>query len=369
MPSPRIFDATEHRDEWRAVVAVLPPAVRDIYFDPDYVALHLTSAARALLYVYEDAGLIWAYPFLLTPISGFERARGWSDLQAPYGYGGPVANTDDPVFLDRAHASFREWCREHRVLAEFVRFHPLVGTDRWADASVERVLDRQTFSLDLSRLTDGSCPFKKPARNVLQRARRLGVVVLTGSSDADFARFLAAYFRSMDRLNAAPDLYFSTSYFEGLQRMLSGGRGRLLIAESEGTWLAAAAFLKGEAYLHYHLCATIAAALVPGAVNLLIETAAREAAQQGLSLLHLGGGRSTESDDSLARFKKSMSTTSHNYVVGRRVFDQATYLALYDEWSRQYPHLAGRFGGRVLFYRHTDQSVAASPPSLTEVHH
>src|SRR5262245_31767944 len=56
---------------------------------------------------------------------------GITDIQSPYGYGGPLSNCDDAPFLGMADDRFQLWARENSVVAEFLRFHPLISQRKW----------------------------------------------------------------------------------------------------------------------------------------------------------------------------------------------------------------------------------------------
>ena len=55
------------------------------------------------------------YPFLVRPLEG-----GRCDITSAYGYGGPYGRGE-------WRQAFAAACREHGVVSEFVRFHPLLG--------------------------------------------------------------------------------------------------------------------------------------------------------------------------------------------------------------------------------------------------
>ena len=69
-------------------------------------------------------------------------------MQSAYGYGGPVASTTDPAFLQSASAVWKDWCQEKKVLVEFIRFHPLL--ENWRFFSGDIFDDRMTVWIDLA---------------------------------------------------------------------------------------------------------------------------------------------------------------------------------------------------------------------------
>ena len=100
-----VLDAVADAGRWRRILGGFPEPLRDVYFWPEYVALHRwETGSRALLYTYRRGDACWSYALLLQPIAPIGRGPGgdaqqWWDIETPYGYGGPLATTDDPDFL------------------------------------------------------------------------------------------------------------------------------------------------------------------------------------------------------------------------------------------------------------------------------
>ena len=278
----------------------------------------------------------------------------WFDIEAAYGYGGPLANTDAADFLGEAQRAFDQWCADQGVVAEFLRLHPLLENQRWLSPKVELVYDRETVAMGLAG-TDGTeanpLPANAAARNMLQRARKLGVRVTEYSARQVFERFARLYLTTMDRLNADEFYYFDDDYFSRLRKLVEES-GFLLVAEQDDEWLAAAVFLQGSTWLHYHLSAADYTKRVPGAVNLLLFTAAQIGSQQGLKGLHLGGGTTRSPEDSLLRFKGSMADRRHSFYIGKRVHNPEAYNWLRTTWGQQYPTLKSKYRDRLLVYRY-----------------
>ena len=161
----RVLDATKQFDEWCETIMQLPIALRDRYFYPNWVALHkFDSNTRALMFTCEHQGKIWTYPFLLesiTHVGETKLEQTWCDIQTAYGYGGPLSNTSNTDFLNDSYSLFNEWCQSQQVVAEFVRFHPLIQNMQWVDSATKITLDRETTSLDFSCLSQTDLPFDK----------------------------------------------------------------------------------------------------------------------------------------------------------------------------------------------------------------
>jgi hypothetical protein len=352
-----ILDAATDAENWRGLLERLAPTLRDIYFEPEYAALHrFREGTRALLFAYERAGQHWLYPLLLQPIEhvgGRALEETWFDIETPYGYGGPLASTQDAEFLASAHGAFTAWCLEMKVVAEFARLHPLLRNERWVDPHMEVVYDRETVSLNLQgfdALGIDRLPFDKMTRYMLRRAEKLGLSVEAYPAEESFDEFVRLYRRTMERLHADDYYYFNEDYFAGLRGLIADS-GWLLAAKQDGEGVAAALFLKGQRWLHYHLSASDPSRRLPGATNALIYNAARMGSLDGFEALHLGGGISQATDDSLLKFKRKMGTNAHAFYIGKRIHQPRVYAELREMWGRANPSLIQRYGRRLLCYR------------------
>jgi hypothetical protein len=351
----QILDAIDDMQAWRVALSALPASLQDVYFQPEYAALTVRSPEqRAVLFVYQQGEHVWAYPFVIREIvhvAGDRLEESWCDIETPYGYGGPLSNTDDASFLASAHQSFTDWCRKYRVVAEFVRLHPLLNNQRWLCPQAELIFDRETVSVDLARVKDDMPPFSKGACYMLRRAERAGMSVTLQSPTAGIEYFAELYGQTMKRVAADREYFFAYDYFVRLAGLASMS-GWLLAVEGGGGWLASAMFLRGSNFLHYHLSAAIHEIAPPGATNLLISSAARLGHQAGLTRMHLGGGRTSAPDDSLLKFKRSMATDRHAFLVGKRVHQPDAYANLKERWSKACPELLEKYGSRLLCYRY-----------------
>jgi hypothetical protein len=216
-------------------------------------------------------------------------------------------------------------------------------------------MDRETVSLDLSR-SHWEDVVTKRGRNMVDRARRAGQTVQLVPPNEGMGAFAAMYLNAMARMGADDHYLFTEDYFEALSHLVEKS-GWLLSASEDGRWAAAAVFLRGPAFLHYHLAARDPGARSTGASNLIIATASELGAQLGLERLHLGGGLTRRREDPLLRFKVSMASDSHQYFTGRRIHDSDSYDELRDAWLRRYPHLAERYGDRILCYRYRQEAT------------
>jgi lipid II:glycine glycyltransferase (peptidoglycan interpeptide bridge formation enzyme) len=276
------------------------------------------------------------------------------DIETVYGYTGPLSTTNTPDFLAAAWDQFCKYCRENHVVTEFIRFHPIIGNHALLDvldtSSVLGIRDYVWVDLNLSAGELWDQAYSSTNRNMIRKARKLGVQVEYGSTASDFRRFVQLYIANMRRVHAEPYYLFSEAYFAHLKHLVDRS-GVLLLACLGDDVVGASILLLGESYAHYHLSASDDRGRRAACTNLLIHHGIGWACDAGAKKMHLGGGMSGGQDDSLFRFKASFSPLRARFHIGKRVHQQETYRWLTSEWERQYPERAPEYCHILQRYR------------------
>lgn len=321
----------------------MDPPTRPATLHPGYVAADASRNPKLepAYLLYESQGQRWLHSLHLTHIPGTQLRDGSS----PYGYGGPLCTTDDADFLAQAWRAYSQWMVQQRVVVEYVRFHPVLGNERWygGTASDNRVVVWMGLQAD-----DIAKTYPPRLRQTLRKAQRAGLVYREGPL-APHAREFGAYYRAaMADIHADPFFLFGDSYFEllaatGLATLgLCQGDG-----DEDGPWLAASVFLNGHGLREYHLAATNAQGREAGASAFLLHEAALAARGQGVQRLYLGGGSDVRPDNSLLFFKSAYSTERLAYRTGSCVFRAADY----DDLKRLFAAQWSAHPERPIFYR------------------
>ena len=174
-----LLDAIKDRARWIGILKELPIELRDVYFYPDYVGLNCSNKnSQAYLFVYKKNEKIWINPFIKvkTPIHAKNVDKIFYDLETPYGYGGPISNSNDYKFINDGNKKFLDWVKDSNILAEFIRFHPLFDTNHFAHPSVKIIEDRTTCSLDLRLVNEKFEPFKSRVKNKIKMAKKKQII-------------------------------------------------------------------------------------------------------------------------------------------------------------------------------------------------
>lgn len=262
------------------------------------------------------------------------------DWQSAYGYGGPIVHRMNAQALTRAWLRLDAEAAARHVVAEFVRFHPLVANHHFYPGTIRE--NRAVVAIDLTA-HDLLGSYRDSARRQIRKTWRAGLQTRWEGQDYALAHFPDFYRRCMREIGVNNFYLFSDAYFE---RLLVLPSARVLSVRHGEQRLSMALFLFGPKQVEYHLSGTLQASKQSGATNLLLHTAAQEAQSSGSLLLYLGGGRGGYPGDPLLRFKETFSTASHAFHTGHRIHDPAAYAGLREE----YPELAVN-SNRVLFYR------------------
>jgi hypothetical protein len=330
-----VISIAEYR-RWKQIAARV--AAHDIYYQPEYHRLCECANEDHLAYVAELGGELLFHPFAKRPIDRVGAApgpRGAYDIQTVYGYSGPIATSTADEFLREAWQGFDAWCAEQRIVCEFIRYNPLLGTHRFAAPSTDVVLDRQTVEIrlddDEQRLWDG---YTSAQRNRVRRALKSDLVCEQVPLKAGLSAFRRIYEQTMQRTGAAASYFFSDGYYRRLQEELAG-HARLFQVQHRGEPVAAALFFTYRDVVQYHLGGSATTALPLAPNNLLFHEAALWSLRHGFKRLHLGGGRSAAPDDPLLRFKRQFSRQLIPFYLGKRVHDQQRYAALCALWREQ----------------------------------
>ena len=297
------------------------------------------AALEPSFFCFESQGETWMHALHVTRVTGTR----WRDASSPYGYGGPLSTSADASFRQLAWGAYAAFMRERGIVVEYVRFHPLLGNERWYGG---RVLDnRQVVTVDLEA-GDPSAGYASRLRQVVKKAAKLELryeerpLAATAREFGDFHR------AAMEEMGADPFFSFPDDYFESLGQVPGAVVG-ICTGPGGSEWLAASLFLDGRGVREYHLAATSAKGRAAGASSFTLHRAALEAQARGIARLYLGGGTDARPDNPLFFFKSGFSPQRLTYRTGSAVFDAAAY----EELKSVFPEQWQAHPERPIFYR------------------
>ena len=139
----QVLNALADASDWHDRLSQCPPALQDVYYLPEYVQLFcMAPGVEGFLFVYSEDDKTWMNAVVLSPV-----IENCFDVETPYGYGGPVSTSSEPQFLAAAREAYLAWLRERGVIAELVRFHPLIQNAEIDDPGMRIDFNRYTLSI------------------------------------------------------------------------------------------------------------------------------------------------------------------------------------------------------------------------------
>jgi hypothetical protein len=320
--------------DWDLVLKEMPVNMQDIYYTSDYYKMHQFNGDGygKLFYYTDDNGNKGFYPFLLNKIDGYGRYKDYYDIETAYGYGGPITSCQDERFLKQFEGSFMEFCKENNIVAEFIRFHPLIGNENIFKENIEIIHNRKVVYLDLTKGIDKIWreDVKSKNRNVIRKAEKYGLYV---DASKDYETFKYIYKKTMDKVEAGDYYYFNDKYFENIKE---NSHCTLLSVINDNKVIATAIFMGYGEYFHYHLAGSLKEELKLSPNNLLLWEAIRYAVNNGYKKMHFGGGLTNSIEDTLYKFKSSFSKGEADFFIGKRIHNKGVFDNLIEEWERNH---------------------------------
>lgn len=312
----------EQAEEWDCVVHSF--SNYDVYYLSNYVrAFQLHGDGEPLLLFYEDSQVRGVNVAMKRDIADDPHFSGalekgvWFDLATPYGYGSwLIQGEGDRASLFRV---YEDWCRQHRIVSEFARFHPVLKTYENMEPFYEVRLLGNSITLNLSSPEEIWANFASANRNKIRKARKNGVQIYQGRYPSLYETFRTIYNSTMDKDHAKEYYYFSPAFYESILYDLRQ-HAQIFYAEKDGQIIAASIMLFANGHMHYHLSGSIREYQHLAPTNLLLYEAALWGCANGYKTLHLGGGVG-EKEDNLYMFKKAFYRGAPTqYYCGKKLF-------------------------------------------------
>jgi serine/alanine adding enzyme len=345
--------------DWESLLEELPPDRRDVYFTGGYVDMNIEPESVAECFVARNGDDLFLFPYMRRPVKLL--AEGYFDIESPYGYGGPITNSDERDFTRACFGTFCEVQASRGVIACFIRFHPLLDTHLHVSPRCEVSFDRKTVGMDLTPSVDDIWMHQVHAkhRNAIRKAEKAGLRFSVDSDLEHLDEFIALYSATMEAVGAKPFYHFDRGYFDRLMAGI-GDYTELCLAELDDRVIAGALFMRYGVWGHYHLAASDREHLGYSPNSFILHHAALDLKERGCRVLHLGGGTDTTPDNSLYRFKRRFGALEYDFYIGKVVIDPAAYAEACERWEREFGAEMAAYRPFFLKYRQLPRGVAES---------
>ncbi|MGE4348916.1 MAG: peptidoglycan bridge formation glycyltransferase FemA/FemB family protein [Candidatus Berkiella sp.] len=325
-------------------------------FLPEYYRAYLSRdpSSRALLWFMQEDDFAFCYPFVISSISDktdafLQKYHQYKDISSVYGYGGPLVNEPKEDFLAKAWNYFDKWAQNEKIIAEFTRFSPYSQNHRFANPGTNIEINRQ---LAISYLPDSQEKFwqllDSKTRNMIRKAQKQGLHVEEMPLN-HISLFQELYLTTMNRNAAADFFYYDIQYYKELMA-LDNNAIKLFGVYHQSTLVSAVIILIHNHCALYHLSATDSKYRSLGAGNLALWHISNVLIEQGISFFNLGGGRTTNVQDPLWKYKRSNSTSETDFYIGKRIINAEIYHEILDAWNTAKDQTCPP-SSNLLFYR------------------
>jgi len=336
---------------WNEILASLPQVEQDVYFREEYIRLYETETEKAYCVVCREEEKILLFPLLRRAFSF--KGEIYYDFETAYGYGGPVSNCHDTVFIESALEALKTFCQESGFVAGFVRFHPLFQNQKSFDTVGRVIEDRKTVAINLDQTMDEvwKNEIHSKNRNVIRKAEKAGCTFLVDDKYEHLKEFINLYDSTMDKLSADGFYYFDDAYYDNLKKGITDSFLGC-VQNSEGQIISAAIFMYSGPYGHYHLSGSDKSQLAISPNNFMLWNAAIELQKRGVLRFHLGGGTNGDEENSLYQFKRRFSKDTCQFCIGKLIFNQELYKSICADWESKNPDKVEHYKHHLLKYKY-----------------
>jgi len=335
-------------ENWDNYLDYFSKECRDIYFREEYVKLYASEKDRAECFIYKKGDNVLLFPYLKRMVELLDGE--YSDFETAYGYGGPIVNTEDAFFIGEALDEFKSRAKENKIIAGFIRFHPLLDNYLLLVDKSEVIFDRKTVAMNLDMEQEeiwGEIHSKH--RNSIRKAQEFGLIFSPDERLKNLSVFRGLYKLTMDRLKAKDYYYFDDKYFNNLNN-LNEYIFLGLISQNDKI-VSAGLFFKNGIFGHYHLSGSLTEYNYYNSNSFLIYGAALFLKERGIKIFHLGGGSDNSKDNSLYKFKSRFSRNTRSFFIGKLLLDKEKYTEASDIWDREFPERKEMASKIFLKYR------------------
>ncbi len=337
----------EITNKWNDKLLQLSEYQKDIYFSEDYVKLAAGKNEMPLCIICEEGGKIMLLPFLRSEF------KDYFDFETPYGYGGPITNSNEVEWNEKALNEITKCFASQNYLAGFLRFHPLLNNAELCRNTFTVIDDRKTVAIDTSVSKEEIWinQISSKNRNMIRKAEKNG---LTFERDNEFKyleEFKKLYNSTMSRLDADVFYFFNDEYYKKFIEIFKG-KGFLGCIKKDNEIISAALFMYENCWGHYHLAGSNREYSSLGGNNLLLWKVACEMYKEGVKEFHLGGGTNGDEENSLFKFKHSFSPNTKQFSIGKVIFNKTAYESICAEWAKNNPQKAEKYKYHLLKYRY-----------------
>ena len=315
--------------EWDELVNTMPN--HDVYYLSGYVkAFQSHGDGNPILVWWQYRDLIGVCVLMIRDIAddmyfNSLNKRCFFDAITPYGYGGFIfsrkPNEEEQYILSE---EFKRVLREQGIISVFFRFHPILKNALNSQNLCHVINLGKTISLDLKDEETIWNNITSKNRNVIRKAKKLGVEIHHGKGIELLHQFKTIYDETM-RSDHANDYYFFKEDFYNSVAVNLSENYEVFYASLDKEIISMAIIIFDNTQLHYHLSGSKREYRSYAPSNLLLYQIALWGLENGYKTFHLGGGVGA-GEDPLYKFKAAFNRNSDNqFFIGKLIIDLTKY--------------------------------------------
>ncbi len=305
--------------------------LRDLYFDEKYGRLYeeIEKGTSQVFNFQHSFGTI-QHMFIKREIPFKLNGQTYYDIVTPYGYGGPLIDEckveNKELLVEAFMEAFQEYCHEEYIVSEFIRFQPVIDNAQDFQDCYDVVYIRDTVGTNLKDFDDPvQQEFSKSTRKNIRKALQAGIEFNVTLAPENFKEFKDIYYETMARNNADPFYYFDEVYFNRLIEYF--GENMLLVeVVYDGRIIGMGLNFVYDNMIHTHLSGTLTDYQHLAPAYILQYALVVWGKENGIDLIHDGGGRTNSEEDKLFLFKKQFGkNTRFKFYIGKKIWHPALY--------------------------------------------
>ncbi|MEJ5307975.1 MAG: hypothetical protein WHT27_06740 [candidate division WOR-3 bacterium] len=291
--------------------------IKDLQFLEEYAKLY----GDAKLYFKEKNGDLI---FLILLVN-----KKYRDFETPYGYSSFYTTNKEKDFTEPFFEELFNLLKKENLIAGFIRFNPFFPLPESNLFRIEYI--REVFYIDL---VDGyTKEFKSSVRNKIRLAERKNFYISEEKKEEEFLKFYELYRNMIEEKKGREFLKFNEKYFLNLKNLKFS---YLFNSYKDEKYFGGSLFLiENEFNSYYHLSTILKDEITKGLSNLLLYKGCELAKNRGSKVMILGGG-TKDGKDGLSEFKRSFTTKSKPFYIGKVVLDEKVYNDLVSRYDSFY---------------------------------
>ena len=254
------------------------------------------------------------------------------DLETPYGYGGPITNTNDKSFIKEAEKCLNEELIKLNVIAELIKFHPLIKNHLiLKDIYRGKIIKVcKTISLNVQKYSENfllNRIYSYSNRKSIKKAYRNECKIVISNDNYSWSKFIKLYESNLINRTDNKKYFFSKKYYQMIKNYFYD-QYLIFSCKIKNEIVSSLLILYTNQFAHCHLIGSNELARKLSANNMLHHEVIKWCKLNNINILHFGGGITNDEKDSVYKFKKSFSNETNDFYIGERVINRNKYYEL-----------------------------------------